>query len=95
MNPTPRGKTAHTNSIMEMFLEGRCSTTDFILRGRGNETSTAMGNRKGKANSESGLGRFKNENERVAALVKFMDGITDAKIVREAVVYRPMLVGCE
>ena len=41
------------------------------------------------------LGRVKNESERMAALLKFMDSVTDPKLVREAKVYRPVLVNCE
>jgi hypothetical protein len=78
----------------DAFLNKALCLLDFILLGRGSQVSVVLGKHAVKLKREE-LGRFMNESERMAALVKFMDGVTDAKLVREAEVYRPILVDHE
>jgi hypothetical protein len=79
---------------VDAFLHGGSSLWDFILLGRRSQVSAVLGKHASKLRHED-LGRFDNERDRMAALVKFMDAVTNSKMIREAEVYRPILVDCE
>ena len=67
---------------------------DFVMIGRGSSVTTVLGRHATKLIRED-LGRFDNEGDRVAAAVRVMDRVTNAKMIREAEVYRPILVDGE
>ena len=81
-------------SRLDAFLHGGDSVMDFVMLGRASQVPAVLGKHALKLKSED-LGHFKHECERVAALVKFMDRVTDPKLVWEAEVYRPMLIDWE
>ena len=82
------------SNMLNAFLHEGASVTDFVLLGRRSSVSAVLGKHASKFRREDG-GRFHNERDRMAAAVRFMDGVTDAKMIREAQVYRPILVDCE
>ncbi|ETI27018.1 hypothetical protein G647_10117 [Cladophialophora carrionii CBS 160.54] len=79
---------------VDAFLHGGTTVWDFGLLERSSQVSAVLGTHATKLRHED-LGRFGNERERLAALVKFMDAVTNPKTVREAMVYRPILVDWE
>ena len=79
---------------MDAFLHEASCLLDFVLLDRKSRVSVAPESHVVKLKRED-LARFKNDSDRLAMLVKFMDGVTDQKLVREAKVYRPILVDCE
>lgn len=81
--------------MLDAFLHGGASVMDFILLGRGPGAAAAINDRLVKRNQVKDIGRIGDDHDRTAALARYMDGLTDAKIVREAQVYRMMMVGCE
>ncbi|EXJ65362.1 hypothetical protein A1O7_01703 [Cladophialophora yegresii CBS 114405] len=78
---------------VDAFLHGGTTVCDFILLERGSQVPAVVGTHATKFRQED-LGRFDNERNRVGPLMEFMDAITNQKMVREAVVYRPILVDC-
>ncbi len=67
---------------------------DFVMIGRGSSVTTVLGRHAIKLRRED-LGRFDNEVDRMVAAVRVMDKVTNAKMIREAEVYRPILVDGE
>lgn len=62
--------------------------------GRGSSVTTVLGRHALKRRCEAPE-RFDNERDRLAAAIRDMDRITNAKMIREAKVYRPVLVDYE
>ncbi len=67
---------------------------DFVMIGRGSSVTAVLGKHATKIIRKD-LGRFDTEGDRLAAAVKFMDKVTNPKVIREAKVYRPILVDDE
>ncbi|KIX97731.1 uncharacterized protein Z520_06509 [Fonsecaea multimorphosa CBS 102226] len=92
---TPFSGKAQDGGMVNVFLYGASSTVmDFILLGRNSNVQTVL-RIPAKNKFTDIVGRFDKSEDPMAALVRRMDEITDAKIVREAEVYRMTLVGCE
>ncbi|OAP54939.1 hypothetical protein AYL99_10639 [Fonsecaea erecta] len=83
--------------MLNVFLYGASSTVmDFILLGRSSGVQAVLRRIPAKKTTfGENIGRFDNPEDSMVALVRYMDEITDAKIVREAEVFRMTLVGCE
>ncbi|KIW26244.1 uncharacterized protein PV07_09357 [Cladophialophora immunda] len=82
--------------MVNAFLYGASSTVmDFILLGRNSGVQAVL--RRAPAKNKFGdvIGRLDTSEDSVTVLVRQMDGITDAKMIREAEVFRMTLVGCE
>ncbi|OAG45384.1 hypothetical protein AYO21_00018 [Fonsecaea monophora] len=84
-------------AMVHVFLYGATNTVmDFIVLGRhSGAQAVARGMPPAKNKIGCIIGRFDSAEEPTAALMRQMDEITDAKIVRQAEVYRMTLVGCE
>ncbi|OQU96100.1 hypothetical protein CLAIMM_02232 [Cladophialophora immunda] len=89
-------RNAQEGDMVNAFLYGASSTVmDFILLGRNSGVQAVL--RRAPAKNKFGdvIGRLDTSEDSVTALVRQMDGITDAKMIREAEVFRMTLVGCE
>jgi hypothetical protein len=76
---------------LDAFLHRGSCLLDFVLLGRDSQVAAVLGKYAPKLATDE-LRKFRNDAERMAALIKIMDAVTDPKLVREAVVYRPVLI---
>ena len=77
--------------MLNTFLHEGSTVLDFVMIGRGSSVTTVLGRHATKLKREGRCGTECN----VASAIRDMDRATDAKMVREAKVYRPILVDCE
>lgn len=89
-----RPRRIEESGMLNVFLHSGSSVMDFILLGRGSGIPVPP---KGFVVKEKfrDFGRCSEEDHAATAVAKHLDDLTDAKTVREARVYRMMLVGCE
>ncbi len=87
--------------MLNALLYSQQSVLDFILQGRTSHVVRGLQSFGRISRTGAGSGSAREDGHRIenrqddawsAALVEYMDALTDARIVREAVVYRALLV---
>ncbi|EXJ71118.1 uncharacterized protein A1O5_06111 [Cladophialophora psammophila CBS 110553] len=90
------GKAREGGDMVDVFLYGSSSNVmDFILLGRRSTVQAVLRRIPAKNKFGDSIGRCDSSEDTMAGLLRYMDEVTDAKIIREAEVYRMTLVGCE
>ncbi len=76
--------------MLSAYLYGGHAVLDFVLLGRAHERPLHL--RQTANDKFDRIGHIKSQCKTVSELMTFMDQWTDPKMVREALVYRPLLV---
>ncbi|KIW94649.1 uncharacterized protein Z519_04626 [Cladophialophora bantiana CBS 173.52] len=90
------GKAREGGNMVDVFLYGSSSNVmDFILVGRRSTVQAVLRQIPAKNKLGDSIGHCDSSEDTMAGLLRYMDDVTDAKIIWEAEVYRMTLVGCD